>query len=314
MIKRCCLLVRLCLLYLNTVVAKHGLNPFKQSNTLFDKELPFYELVMKHMSENVTADNHVIGENSSAAVGSVPEEYASEKEDDDHSSVNEATGNGRSLEDAIGWPRDVIRARRIEILMELVISPSEKCLQMIKTKKRDAARELHQNQNFPWNPVPYTGPRRFGHRFGLDLDDDIDAQWEDILAKERLELYKEKLAAGEPMKQEEFNADMDEILLTRIARKFRKDTKDSTSSTASNIRALLISYLENSNSSPSKTLNQEETKQEDEVLNETESIEMNDIGESFESEIENAEETEDISSDSEVDNDYNFSLDDMMES
>ena len=105
-------------------VSKHGMGPLQQHRIITDPELPFRseaERIFEEIGLSVNVDEL---EDKRKVIKKGDKKPETNPEDDMLDDVRDADllSGDIILEDVIGWPRDIIRSRRIEHIVELVLS------------------------------------------------------------------------------------------------------------------------------------------------------------------------------------------------
>ena len=122
-------------------VARYGMTPLRQNNIMFDPNFPFRPIVEEKLKEanmldkfesllkqSTTAKYDAGREVKKVSTTSTGDGDGMEVEEDDDTSASIA---GFNLEEVVGWPKDMIRSRRVEIVIDLVLNPSQKAMSML---------------------------------------------------------------------------------------------------------------------------------------------------------------------------------------
>ncbi|KAI3652349.1 hypothetical protein MP228_002674 [Amoeboaphelidium protococcarum] len=105
-------------------VVKHGFTPLKQNIILFDQDLPFRKICEEELEKKGLLEQlprlqqlNTLSKNELKDLEGKPVDNAAEEQ--------QILG-GQNLESFMGWPKDLIRTRRIEILVMLVMKEFDK--------------------------------------------------------------------------------------------------------------------------------------------------------------------------------------------
>ena len=122
-------------------VAKHGMTPLRQNMALFDEDFPFREILIKKLKE--AGFTEAFDRLKQLATMTKEEMKAAGIESSDITPEAEEKGllGGKTMEEFLNWPKDLIRTRRVEILVELAVKESEKSLTYISSS-RDSRRRF----------------------------------------------------------------------------------------------------------------------------------------------------------------------------
>lgn len=121
-------------------ICKHGMTPLRQNLILFDEDLPFRQMVEEKLEAAGLKDRlqEIIKRNTTSKLEL--------KRAENDLTVNDKTPMSSvvtasqasvqsnldvNIEDLVGWPKDLIRTRRVEVLVEAVCNPSENLKQAI---------------------------------------------------------------------------------------------------------------------------------------------------------------------------------------
>jgi hypothetical protein len=121
---------------------KYGLNVLQQERILLDPQFPFRAIVEKRLVQNGLVVDPETGALKYAVTANAP--------------IDPARGPPpANIEELVGWPKDIIRSRRAEILVELVIDPPDRVAQMLR---------FHQLKQQGDEDFDYSAARRAGYK------------------------------------------------------------------------------------------------------------------------------------------------------
>jgi hypothetical protein len=107
---------------------------------MFDPELPFHVIVKEKLAaaglgdqlpaliQKATKTKHELNQIKKIE-GPIVDESTADGDDDQ---AQQLSAGELNLEDIVGWPKDLIRSRRVEILMEMLTSPSSKVANLLQ--------------------------------------------------------------------------------------------------------------------------------------------------------------------------------------
>ena len=139
-------------------VSKHGMTPLRQNRIMFDADLPFRPIVEEKLSLAGYGDKleSLIQQSTLTKMELKEIKKGENTGDDGNDDEGAAVIGGVNLEEVVGWPRDLIRSRRVEILMDLVMNPSHKALSMLQyfgkesqTRKTDGLDAVSETGSVP---------------------------------------------------------------------------------------------------------------------------------------------------------------------